>query len=256
MKTLVVFREGLSGNYLKALINNSQNKINFRIDSCFANVYRQPENLEIDNIVGPVCDCFHKKYIDLTQIQKKYDLTVTIQVYQKIYHGIYNNFHKKLLIENTELKKNFQHWSNNLPFWYDLSYYNLKEYYQLYQQDLTENTIENIINFDFILDINYIEHVFQKYLNRPINNNTKRIVHEYRSKQMMYNLSNNETDMRDIISALPDDVFIDSPWFASYCIFKFEVNNNLSESQRQWSIESIDQVINKSTLLKISQQYN
>ena len=255
MKTLIIFREGLSGHYLRALINDSREKINFRFDKYYSNNCPQTENLEIDKITGPVCDCFHKEFINLTQVQKKYDLTVTIQVYQKIYHGIYNNFHKKILIENIELEKNFQYWHRNPIFWYDLSYYNLKEYYQLYQQDLLENTIKHIINFDFILDIDYIEHVFQKYLNRPINNNTKRIVQEYRSKQLMYDLSNNEKDMKDIISALPDSVFVESPWFASYCIFKFETNNNLSEYQRQWSIDSVNNVINKSFLLKISSQY-
>jgi len=254
MKTVILFREGLSGHYIKALFDDTPNEIQFRVDPWVPNIYHH-NNRKFAHDSDAV-QCMHRTEIDLRLLQNHFDQVLSVQVYQKIYHGIYNNFYKKLLVENTQLKKNFQNWHANSVNWYDIAYYNLKEYYSLFRQDAKQDIRSDIINFDYILDIDYVEQLFEKYLNKPINNNTRRIVEQYRSLQLQYDLSGSEVSMKDLISILPDKVFDESPWFAAYCIFKFEVNNNLDELQRAWSINEINGIINKSVLLEIASKYN
>tara|TARA_R110000868_G_scaffold210565_1_gene460636 strand:- start:77 stop:679 length:603 start_codon:yes stop_codon:yes gene_type:complete len=197
----------------------------------------------------------HKHLSNTEFLESHYKLILTIQVRRKIYHGIYNNFYKKFLVENIDQQENFKNWTSNLSTWYDQTFYNIQEYYQLYQQDLIENTFTNVIEFDHLLDLDYIEQVFRQYYNRPVTENTKRIVSTYAQLQLQHDLSGNEQSMKDIVSVLPDQVFLDSPWFASYCIFKYETNNHLQENQRQWSIDTITKPIDKKFLLSIADQY-
>jgi hypothetical protein len=131
----------------------------------------------------------------------------------------------------------------------------MKEYHRLYQQDLIDNSFQNIVDFDHILEIEYIEHIFKKFYNRDLTANMRRIITEYANLQLQYDLSADGTSMHNIIEAIPDKAFVESPWFASYCIFKYETNNNLLESQRIWSIDSANTPIDKPFLLKISSQY-
>jgi hypothetical protein len=159
------------------------------------------------------------------------------------------------LVENSSQRENFKTWTTNLSTWYDQTFYNIKEYYQIYQQDLVENTFPNVIEFDNLLDLDYIQHLLMHYYNRPLTKNIKRIVKDYSQLQVQYDLCTNGNDMKDIVSVLPDQVFRESPWFASYCIFKYETNNNLQENQRQWSIDSVTEYIDKSFLLSIASQY-
>jgi hypothetical protein len=248
MKTVIFFREGLSGHYLRSLVNDSNDQINFRMDPWYPKIYNTPRVEMTD------CTCVHKHLSNYKLLENYYDLTLTIQVRSKIYHGIYNNFYKKFLIENPDQQENFKNWTSNPTTWYDRTFYNMKEYYQLYQQDLVENTFANIVEFDNLLELDYIEHLFKQYYNRPITENMKRIVTTYGQLQLQYDLSGKEQDMQDIISILPDRVFRESPWFASYCIFKYETNNNLQESQRQWSI-NVEKPIDKEFLISIADRY-
>jgi len=250
MKTVIFFREGLSGHYLKSLVDDSNEQVNFRMDPWYPGIYDNQHTVKIEN-----CVCVHKHLSNYKFLESCYDLTLTIQVRRKIYHSIYNNFYKKFLVENTDQQENFKNWTGNLSTWYDRTFYNIKEYYQLYQQDLIENTFSNIIEFDNLLELDYIEHLFIQYYNRPITENMKRIVNTYGQLQLQYDLSGQEQDMQDIISALPDQIFLESPWFASYCIFKYETNNNLQENQRQWSINLITKPIDKEFLLSIAHRY-
>jgi hypothetical protein len=249
MKTIIFFREGLSGHYLKSLINNNSDPMTFRVDPWHSGIY--------DDIKPKVeqVKCLHKHLVDWQNLSSTYDLILTIQVQKKIYHAIYNNFYKKYLIENPHLQQDFQEWPRNQLFWYDVTYYNIKEYHKLYQQDLIENTFENIVNFDNILEIDYIEHIIKKFYNRDLTNNMRRIVKEYAGLQLQYDLSADEIRMQDIIAAIPDKAFMESPWFASYCIFKYETNNQLDENQREWSIDSVTAPIDKKFLLEISARY-
>lgn len=249
MKTIIFFREGLGGHYLKSLIDDSTNPMKFRVDPWYPGLYYHKKFVVED------CVCLHKHLVDWQKLSASFDLVLTIQVQKKIYHAIYNNFYKKFLIENPHLQQDFKNWSQNCTFWYDVTYYNLKEYYGLYQQDLAENTFQNIIDFDNILQVDYIEHIIKKYLGKDLTHNMRRIVSEYAALQLRYDLSGSETDMQDIIRVIPDTEFEESPWFASYCIFKYETSNNLSESQREWSIDSVSTPIDKKFLLEISAKY-
>jgi hypothetical protein len=145
MKTIIFFREGLSGHYFKSILNDDQEQMNFRVDLW------QPQT---DNKKQPIndesCQCFHfhKHPEHWKKASKGFDLILTIQVREKIYHAIYNNFYKKYLIENPHLQQDFKYWTSNQLFWYDVTYYNMKEYYALFQKDLIENDFPNIIEFD------------------------------------------------------------------------------------------------------------
>jgi hypothetical protein len=249
MKTLILFREGLSGHYLKSLVDDDPGVINFRVDPWYPGIY-DATPFTIKN-----CVCVHTHLVDHQTLSKNFDLTLTIQVRKKLYHAIYNNFYKKYLVENPKLQDDFIHWTDNTVFWYDTTYYNIKEYFDLHQQDLATNTYKNIIEFDNLLEIDYLEQIFKHYYNKDLTENMKRIIKTYANLQLQYDLSRNETEMHDIVSILPDRVFSESPWYASYCIFKFEKNNNLHEHQRQWSVNDITKPIDKQFLIEISKKY-
>ncbi len=258
MKTVIIFREGLSGHYLKALIDDTPDPIQFRVDPWFPGIYdnlEYPKHGEMKTSAQSECDCVHRKHIDMQKTLFRYDIVLAILVNRKIYHGIYNNFNKKLLVEQLDLQNRFARWHLEPCFWYDTAFYNLKEYYHLFRHDNVENTIPSVIDFDLILELDYIEEIFRKYFNRGINENTRRLVSSYRVKQLQYDLSGDEKTMEDIVDAIPDDEFTVSPWFAAYCIFKYETNNNLDESQRNWSINDIKNVIDKKFLLDIADRY-
>lgn len=260
MMTLILFREGLSGHYLKALIDNTPDPIQFRVDPWYPGIYDNATCTELGVMrtsIPSQCDCAHRTHINVQNTLSRYDLVLSILVNYKIYHGIYNNFYKKLLVEQLDLKKRFVRWHLEPCFWYDIAFYNLKEYYHLFQHDHVDNIVGNgiVVNFDFILELDYIEEIFQKYLNRAINKNTRRLVNSYRAQQLQYDLSRNEKTMEDIVDSIPDAEFTLSPWFAAYCIFKFETNNQLVESQRLWSIDEINAIVDKKILLDLATKY-
>lgn len=250
MKTLIFFREGLSGNYLKSLVTDCTDKIKFRVDRWNPSLSEPPATFDSNN-----CICIHKHPSNYKKIITPNDLILTIQVRDKIYHATYNNFYKKFLVENPGLTDKFKNWQCDLVTWYDITFYNIKEYYHLYKQDLANNTISNVIEFDRMLELDYIEGIFKHYYNRPVSKNMERIVTTYKELQLQYDISGNQHTMNDIVTALPDTAFLESPWFASYCIFKYETNNNLLESQRLWSINSINKPIDKQFLLDIETRY-
>jgi hypothetical protein len=251
MKTLIFFREGLSGHYLKSIIDDTADPIGFRVDPWYPGIYR-------DELYDPQedCACLHPDGVDVESVVKEFDLVLNIQVYQKIYHAIYNNFYKKFLVENPTEQDKFKSWTDDPVYWYDRTYYNIKEYYHLHAQDQNKYALPNVVNFDHLLEDDYIADLLEQYFSKSINNNTKRIIAEYRSHQLQYELTKTGQSMADIVSALPDQAFIDSPWFASYCIFKYETNNNLLESQRTWSIDLMPHLIDRQILLSIADQYS
>ena len=245
----MVFREGLSGNYLRSLIQDSDQEIDFRIDKTYTSINQSTYTKKY------ACKCAHLKDIDIKTVHITYHPILTIQVHKKIYHGIYNNFHKKLIVENQDLNADFAHWHNNARFWYDTAYYNIEEYYRLFRKDTEQNTFPKIIDFDHILEIPYIEKIFRQYLDREISDNIRHRITAYARLQLPYDLSGNETQMCDILDIIPDHEFERTPWFAAYCIFKYEMTNQLSDSQRLWSINSIDKPVDKDWLRNISSQY-
>lgn len=250
---LVIFREGTGGNYLKSLIEDSDQEIGFRIDR--PHTITKPEYL-VKTRRKYVCECKHLKDIDQHRVLSQYDPILTIQVHRKIYHAIYNNFHKKLIVENQDLATDFLRWQDRARFWYDTAFYNIKEYYTLFQQDREQNNFPNVVEFDHMLELRYIEKIFRQYLGRDLSDNIRHRVTAYAKLQLPYDLSGHQTNMEQIFEVIPDNEFERTPWFAAYCVFKYETANRLNENQRRWSIDAVDSIIDKQCLLNIARQYD
>jgi hypothetical protein len=249
MKTLIIFREGLSGHYFKSLVDDLPVDVNFRMDPWYPGIYDQKTRPE--DRVNEDCVCLHNAD---PVYEQQFDLVLNILVNQKIYHAIYNIFFKKFLIEDIDPEQ-YKNWKSNLSFWYDKSFYNIKEYYSLLTSDWNNSQYANKINFDNLLDVQYIEAIFKQYYNRKLTDNIVSIVAQYRAKQLEIVLTRDGKTMEEILAVVPDEKFNQSPWFASYCIFKYETNNNLKESQRLWSIDTVDKPIDKKFLLAIADKY-
>lgn len=245
MKTLIVFREGLSGHYLKSLIDDSPIEVMFRMDPWHPGIY--------DTLKPPgedqSCVCLHQ--LPNAEYSDKFDRVFTVLVNESIYHAIYNVFTKKILVEQTSHHE-FDNWQDCMVTWYDRCYYNIKEYWELFQQD---TPLGHVIDFDRILDVTYIDQLFQQHYGRSLTDNQRRIVAEYGSKQLNITLRTADTSMQEIVDAIPDHLFQENPWFAAYCLFKFERNNQLPESHRLWTIDDVTQPIDRTFLLSIAQQY-
>jgi len=161
-------------------------------------------------------------------------------------------FTKKVLVEQSTPDQ-FARWQDHMVTWYDRCYYNIQEYWELFQQD---RPLGQTINFDQILDQDYLDQMFQQYYGQSLTDNQRRIVTEYRDKQLSIPLSTTGTSMQEIVNAVPEHLFHESPWFAAYCLFKFERNNQLLESNRLWTIDDATQPIDQTFLLSVAQQYH
>lgn len=250
MKTCLLFKPGHSGNYIKSLIDDKPIEVQFRIDNYNAQFNKELLESDVSHINDNQCILMHS--VPSKEFLEKFDLVLTILPTNNIYNPIYNNFHKKILIEES-ISKDFLNWNNSPMFWYDKTFYNISEHYSINMNEIRSNQIKNIIDFDNILNVEYIEHIFQKYFNRPLTNNMKNIVEEYKKLQLTINLTDAGKSMKEIIKVIDDDMLIKDPWFASYSIFKFEKNNQLLESQRKWSIGNF--IIDKKFLLSIQHKY-
>lgn len=248
MKTFILFREGLSGNYLKSVLNGEKTSGKFRMDPWWPGIYKIDRSAPIVCNNSDLVQCGHSIF------NEPVDQTLVILVNRKIYQAIYNNFYKKILIE--EFKNDYSTWQDNLIFWYDKIYYNIKQYYELYQQDRITNQISNVIEFDRLLDVEYLDSISIKYLNRTLSDHSRTLAQEYARYQLNIDLTHKGNSMEEILSPIPDLKFQESPWFSAYAIFKFEKNNCLDESQRQWSIDNISRPMDREFLINISKQYN
>lgn len=251
MKVCILFRAGHSGNYIQSLIEDKPIDVQFRIDPYNPQLTKELLESDISYINDNQCVLLHT--VPSREFLKKFDLVLRILPTKNLYNPIYNNFHKKILVEEP-IGKDFLQWKDCLTFWYDKTFYNISEQYAHIVNDMQHNQIENVIDFDRILNIDYIEYIFQKYFNRSVTDNMKNIVDKYKHLQLGFALTDSGLTMHDITKIFHDDMFFHDPWFASYCIFKFEKNNNLNESQRQWSIG--DFLIDKKFLLSIQHMYN
>ena len=248
MKTLIIFREGHCGHYLQALINNQPVEAKFRMDPWYPGIYDKPlKDFDRSN-----CVCLHQS--PGSDYEKKFDLVLTILPSQKIYHAIYNIFFKKALIEDFTHEQ-YLNWRNDLQFWYDKTYYNIRDYVDIINQDIVNNPYCNVIDFDQILNEQYIGKVFQQYFNVALSDTQKTLIQQYKDKQLNVDLTVDGKSMWEIVEPIPDNYFFETPWFASYCIYKFERNNGLSESHRLWSIDDITSIIDKKFLLDLENRY-
>lgn len=239
MSTVLVFREGCSGHFVQAVLEeHGPEHVS----------YRMPENSQTNKI-------FVTHKVDTEFHNSQYDLALRILPDKKIYNAIYNNFSKKLLLEDFS-NFEFQDWIKNPIYWYDICFYNIKEYFELHLDDIQENKYKNVINFDNLLDKKYFAELLQMYFQSSLTNQQIELIEKYSALQLQIDLCHDDVkDMRDIIEPIPENLFVFSPWFFSYCIFKFENNNNLTESQRLWSINQLEKIQNKAELLELSKRY-
>jgi hypothetical protein len=238
MKTVIVFREGQSGHYLKSVILNDGLK----------NVgFRMPEHYRESNIT-----LTHTN--DYTQHQLDFDLVLRILPTKRIYTAVYNNFIKKLIAEeySTAILSN---WLSNPVYWHDRCYYNIVEYYGHITEDIQTNLYPNVIDFDQLLDRNYLSSILDEYFQTGFSEGQEKIRKTYKELQLTLDLDQNSTSMIDIADVVTDDLLMNNPWFFSYCIHKYEQANNFTPQNRLWSIDNIVQAPNKQLLLTLAQQY-
>lgn len=244
MNAFILFKEGLSGHYLKSILNGEETPGKFRMDPWWPGMGATKPPFDW----SPV-QCGH------VSPNHPVDLVLVILVRQRLYQAIYNVFYKKFLVEQCTPEE-YANWQSNLPLWYDRAFYNIRDYYQIFRQNTEQNQNPNIVEFDRLLDPEYVESVSLKYFDRPLTEAARRLITEYASHQLDIELTIDGSSMEEIVAPIPDARFQQSPWFASYAIFKFETNNGLTESQRKWSIDAVTQVIDRQYLLNLSQQYN
>lgn len=239
MKRILVHREGQSGHFFLALLEKlDPTEIKFRVTDYYqSKIY----NLEITHTVDFQ---LHSQY---------YDQVLRILPERKIYHCIYNNFMKKLITEQATEK--FQNWKDNIIHWYDTCFYNIQEYYTLISQDVANNQYTNLINFDRLLEEEYLDSVLRKYFDQTLDTDRRIILDRYKRLQLQIDLDLPGTGMHEILHQLGDSDFEQNPWFFAYCIFKYEANNGLTEADRTWSINNIDQIQRKDNLLQLAQYY-
>jgi hypothetical protein len=159
---------------------------------------------------------------------------------QNVYNAIYNNFTKKVLIEEFS-KFNLREWIHNPVFWYDKCYYHIQECYYQICNDISTNTIQNIVDFDRITDCDYIANWLLQNFNLEFTTNRRMLVQHYASMQLQLELKDdNSILMQDIIGPITDKMLLENPWFWAYIVFKFEHNNNLLETDRVWSVDNFN----------------
>lgn len=255
---LVLFREGTGGNFFKTLFKNQDlGEPGSRIDRYIKN----PRLEFIETESNHLSYTIRIAHIDVSDEHKKhhevdvndFDIVVRILPHQKIFKAIWNNFHKKILVEEN---LSLDSWQDDVVYWFDKCYYNIKQYYQLHKLDIINNTIIDIINFDQIEDIDYLREISKKYFLRDLTNDQIRFIQSYKSKQLGIDITDDlEKDMSKIVAEIPDERFLKDPWFASYCVFKYEKNNGFDESDRIWSIEEFKDCIEVEHLLDIANRY-
>jgi len=238
MKPALVFREGQSGHYFATLVAG-QGQISFRIE----------EKNNVDTM-------YLTHNVDYVTQSNTFSPLLRILPCTHIYNAIYNNFVKKMLMEEYKHFK-LSEWHNNRVFWYDRCYYNIKEYYNLIKTDIESNIYPEIINFDLLTDESYIESVLWKYFNIKLDQPRLNMIKEYRDLQLGIDLiDNNDTDMASIVAPISNQQFMENPWFWAYSVFKFEHNNKFSEIQRPWSVDDIgNNPPTKTNLIELSRIY-
>jgi hypothetical protein len=238
MKTVIAFREGQSGHYLKSVIlNNDFGVVKFRMD----------EHYPANNIT-----LTHENNYD--KHKAEFDLVLRVLPAKQIYHAIYNNFMKKLITEEYSASV-LDTWHKDPVYWHDRCYYNIVEYHDLITSDIQYNCYPNVIDFDQLLDSNYLSDLLTKYFQIDFDQDRDNIRQKYKSLQLSMELDRPSIRMEDIVTVVPDDLLTKNPWFFSYCIHKYEQGNNFTPKNRLWSINNIQQIPTKQLLLTLSQQY-
>lgn len=226
MTPAIVFRAGHSGHFLSSVIqDHPADTAKFRMADNYQN-----RRLTIFLTHDVEAACRDPGLSPVFRILPTYN----------IYNAIYNIFMKKILIEefsNFDLST----WAHDPVFWYDKCYYQIKDCYYQICNDITTNTIQNIVDFDRITDCDYIANWLLQNFNLEFNSNRQMLVQRYASMQLQLELKNdNITLMQDIIGPITNKMLLENPWFWAYIVFKFEHNNNLLETDRVWSVNNFN----------------
>lgn len=251
IKTVISFDEGCSGNFLAALISNSEITSFKRVDTVSnqsqSNFIMLSELISIPIIVNVVAT--HEHDSDIIQKMLCPNRIIRIEPITGIFTAIYNVFDKKLIDEDQ--KDILQKWPLNPGYCYDMTLEHIKDYYGKFSQ--RKHTPDQIL-FDFgWLYQRPMLTAFLKQLKITANID---LVDQYLQTQMPLLLDLPKSNsMTDIVKLIPTEYFAKSPWFACYCVFCFELNNNLREHQRLWSIDTLP-VLCADSLIALSAQYN
>jgi hypothetical protein len=238
MKTVIVFREGQSGHFLKSIIlNNGLKNVGFRM----------AEHYQTNNIM-----LTHDN--NYAEHKLKFDCVLRILPTRQIYSAIYNNFMKKLITEEYSATI-LDNWYSDPVYWHDRCYYNIVEYHRLIKEDIQTNLYPAVIDFDQLLHKDYLSGILARYFHVEFDDSRENIRKTYRELQLTLDLDQDTTSMPDIVNVVTDDLLANNPWFFSYCIHKYEESNSLTQDDRRWSINDINQVPDKKLLLDLAQQY-
>lgn len=251
MRTVISFNEGCSGNFLAALLSRAQVTELQRIDSY--------HNRQLNYSIIPKLAAYTGKPLksivvthdtDSQQIKKilNADRIIRIEPITGIFTAIYNVFSKKLIDEDNEdiLDK----WPTYPSYCYDRTFEHIKDYYAKFSKNMwTSDKI--LFDFGWIFnDEKMLEFLNQNNIDADFN-----FIKQYQKSQLPLLLNLPEsTNMHDIVLKIPSDYFKQSPWFACYCIFSFEIKNNLTEYQRKWSIDQLP-LLGPKEIIALSLQY-
>lgn len=236
----IVFREGHSGHYFASLVIG-RGKPSFRMSDHFS-VYCKDQ-------------IFLTHQVDYKKHIEEYNPVVRILPNKKIYNAIYNNFMKKVLVEDFP-EFELPQWVNNTVEWYDRCYQNMCEFYNLIKQDIETNIYPEVVNFDLLTEEQYMDSVLKQYFGVELTPARITLLNEYKALQLNIDLEDNtDTSMEKIVEPLTNQMLVENPWFWAYCIFKYEHNNNINETQRLWTINNLQKPQTKNDLLVISRLY-
>ena len=255
---IISFYPGCSGNFLAAVISDSHivrfDRIDNYIDPNSSNNLKYFGINDLDNVPLDHATVIATHESDIKKIKSIFPnyKIIRIQPISMLFNALYNVFHKKIIDEN---RSNIMFvWPSNPAYCYDMSMESLKDFYR---QFITDKNFEDAIILDFgILQDKKQLLEFLHNINVKTNVNAEILIDNYLKNQLPINLESIVgPTMEDIVSSIPDSYFLKSPWFVAYCIFRFELVNQLKESQRLWTIDQLT-LLNKSSLIKISYQYN
>lgn len=250
MRIVISFDEGCSGNFLAAMMTDSKINSFFRIDTN-KNLLDYSIVPNIDFIPNKLKNVIITHENNIERIKEKLSPKKIIRISTKtgVFTAIYNVFLKKHVGEDRTTV--MEQWAVNKNYGYNMTMEHLKDYYQKFTEvkDYTDAIIFDFGNFyskDKLLD-------FFKENDLPLKNIN--LVDDYIKNQTPLLLSMpTSTSMEDIVESIPDVYFHLNPWAACYCIFCFEHNNNIHESLRKWSIDSVP-FLNKESLISLTKQY-
>jgi hypothetical protein len=266
MRTVISFSEGCSGNFLATFITNFDVAIHKHI----VDINRVDKTLRFNHInlinYGWAMDIddpsTHRKDLDNftvivthshdTQKIKSTlnpDQIIRIEPVTGLFTAIYNVFTKKLIDDDkADIMKQ---WPSAPSYCYDKTFEHLKFYYAKFSNSqLTADEI--LFDFGWIWDLEKMN-IFLKETGMTGDFD---LLKRYQASQLPLLLNLPSTNnMSEIVAQIPSTYFEQSPWFACYCLFCFELNNNLKEEQRLWTIDNLSQVLGPNDLVDLSVKY-